>query len=336
MAETIRARELIRQAAILFDSPANRLAESGRDAWRRGFASGGCWMRQALEHLRRQPLPDAEANLNRLGLLKYGLACAAALAWLVPMMIWHRPLVAGLGVLVFYAIEAQMVFLFPLALDGSVRPFREARRWTRRAGGTLAVMRRVLPLAATMLFGGLLGRGFVRSWCIGCLAVCLWYEQLRSSPEAVPFRRRHRMMEFGAFYLPEVRHERIAWNLPRPVRLLYASDLHLGHAWTARVPDHLILLARQTSPDLILLGGDLIDHPRALESLRFLLRALSEIAPVHAIAGNHDLRAGLDVVRAVVQTAGAHWLPDCPIAHPVRIEGVLSPALPPLSDGPRI
>ena len=28
-------------------------------------------------------------------------------------------------------------FLFPLALDGSARPFRTARAWTRRAGGTI-------------------------------------------------------------------------------------------------------------------------------------------------------------------------------------------------------
>jgi hypothetical protein len=80
---------------------------------------------------------------------------------------------------VFYAIEAQMVFLFPLALDGSAGPFRESRVWTRQAGGTLEVMRLVLPIAVTMLFGGFVGRGFVRSWCIGCLAVCVWYELLR-------------------------------------------------------------------------------------------------------------------------------------------------------------
>ncbi len=298
MADTLGVRELMRQAADVLDSPANGLAESGRGAWQRGFASGGCWMRQALEHLRGQPLEGAGTNLNRLGLLKYGLACAGAFAWLALMMSWHRPLLAGLCVLVFYAVEAQMVFLFPLVLDGSARPFRDARRWTRRAGGTLTVMRCVLPLAATMLLGGLRGRGFVRSWCIGCLAVCIWYEDLRrlSYSESALSLSWPRMWEFGAFRLPSVRHERIAWNLPRPVRLLYASDLHLGHWWTGRVADHLILLTRQTSPDLILLGGDLVDHSRALEPLRRMVRSLTEMAPVHAIAGNHDQRAGLDVV----------------------------------------
>jgi predicted MPP superfamily phosphohydrolase len=327
MAEHLDARSLLIEAAALFDAPANGLAELGRRAWRSGFASGGRWMRQALEQLRGQPLAGSAVDLNRLGLLKYGLACAAALGWLTLTRFWWHPLLAVLCVPVFYAIEAQMVFLFPLALDGSARPFREARRWTRRAGGTLAVLRVVLPLAATMLFGGFLGRGFVRSWCLGCLAVCLWYEHLRQlpGPESSSAARPFGLLEFGAFRLPGVRHERIAWNMARPLRLLYASDLHLGHWWTGRVPEHLLLLARRTSPDLILLGGDLIDRPCALESLRSLLRALTDVAPVHAIAGNHDVRAGLAAVRAAIRTAGAHWLPDRAVEHPLRIEAELSP-----------
>src|SRR5207244_10397260 len=87
-----------------------------------------------------------------------------------------------LAAVAFYAVEAQMVFLFPLALDGSARPFADAWRWTRHAGGTVAVMRVVVPLACTMLFAGLAGGGFLRSWCLGCLAVCLWYEDLRNDP----------------------------------------------------------------------------------------------------------------------------------------------------------
>lgn len=143
-------------------------------------------------------------------------------------------------------------------------------------------------------------------------------------------------MEFGAFRLPKVRSERLQWGLPRPVRLLYVSDLHLGHWWTARVPEHLLLLARQTLPDLILLGGDLVDSVAALEALSFLLRTLTQIAPVHAVAGNHDVRAGLDAVRAVVENTGAHWLPDRAVDDPVRIEGVLRADSASLSANPRI
>jgi len=43
------------------------------------------------------------------------------------------------------------------------------------------VMAVVLPVAAFMLFGGFARQGFVRSWCLGCLAVCIWYEDLRGA-----------------------------------------------------------------------------------------------------------------------------------------------------------
>ncbi|AKG24470.1 hypothetical protein IJ00_05565 [Calothrix sp. 336/3] len=72
-----------------------------------------------------------------------------------------------------------MVFLFPIAIDGYPHPFRESRKLTKKAGGTLAAMKVVMVLAAVMIFGGFCGQGFIRSWCLGCLAVVLWYEKLQ-------------------------------------------------------------------------------------------------------------------------------------------------------------
>lgn len=134
------------------------------------------------------------------------------------------------------------------------------------------------------------------------------------------------LLEFGAVRRPGVRWERIDCGIAHPVRLLYASDLHLGHWWTRRVPQHLLDLAKTLAPDVILLGGDLVDRVRALPSFRTLVQALAMVAPVSAIAGNHDHRTGLAAVRAAVREAGAHWLPERPVKHPLRIEAELSPA----------
>lgn len=161
-----RARRLLAEAAALYDDPAlplRQAAESTRD-----FAAGAEWMRLALRVLRGQA-PEGRANFQLLGLVKYS-ACALAFLALAR---WSLPL----AVLAFYAVEAQMVFLFPLCLDG--RPYGENRTLVRRAGGTLAVMRTVMRLAFTMLTGGLRDRRFVRAWCLGCLAVVLWYEETR-------------------------------------------------------------------------------------------------------------------------------------------------------------
>jgi len=175
------ARMLLGRARALYDDARLPFADRAqREAWRRGFASAAEWLRAALAHVRGAPLPAMRSDVQRLGIVKYALCSAAAGPWLVAAAATGRWWLLTGAVLAFYAVEAQMVFLLPLALDGAHRHLlRESRRWTVRAGGTLAVMRTVIPLAAVMLFGGVVGRGFVRSWCLGCLAVVVWYEDLR-------------------------------------------------------------------------------------------------------------------------------------------------------------
>ena len=80
---------------------------------------------------------DTAFNYQLLGLIKYGLAAGVALLWAVAACAWHVPWLVPLAVVAFYAVEAQMVFLFPVALDGSARPFRrrpalDAPRWRDR------------------------------------------------------------------------------------------------------------------------------------------------------------------------------------------------------------
>ena len=131
-------------------------------------------MQLALAHLRHEPLPPPVPGLNSLGVVKYGLASAAALLTATGIVLsglpW--PLLALCG-LAFYAVEgAGWCSCSRWSSTASARPFRAARRWTVHAGGTLAVMSVVLPVAVVMLCGGLVRQGFVRSWCLGCLAVC--------------------------------------------------------------------------------------------------------------------------------------------------------------------
>jgi hypothetical protein len=178
-------RSLLGRAAAVYDQPGSPLPSAAHSAAWGGFTSGADWMRLAIERLRGAPVgpPAPGINFQSLGVLKYAIAGAAALT-AVAAAYFTTWLVAVLAVPLFYAVEAQAVFLFPVALDGSRSPFRDARRWTVRAGGALRVMAVVMPVAATMLFGGFVGRGFLRSWCLGCLAVCVWYEDVRSAGPA--------------------------------------------------------------------------------------------------------------------------------------------------------
>jgi predicted MPP superfamily phosphohydrolase len=139
-------------------------------------------------------------------------------------------------------------------------------------------------------------------------------------------------LEFGAFGPLAIRQEAIHLGLGRQVRLLYASDLHLGHWWSRDVPGQLLVASRQTSPDVIVLGGDLADVPAALNQLHTCVQELVTVAPVAALAGNHDERAGVASVRAAVTDAGGTWLPDAPLEEPVGIDADFAPTTP----GPRV
>jgi predicted MPP superfamily phosphohydrolase len=130
-------------------------------------------------------------------------------------------------------------------------------------------------------------------------------------------------IEFGAFGPLVIRREAVHLGLGRPVRLLYASDLHLGHWWSRDVPAQLAVACRRTSPDLILLGGDLADHAGAVDQLRECVRGLATVALVGALAGNHDERAGIARVRAAVVDAGGRWLPDAPLDEPLAVDAQL-------------
>jgi predicted MPP superfamily phosphohydrolase len=320
MPERIRAADLLREAAAIFDAGDNGLRQSAGSAWRTGFSSGGHWMREALQTLRGTPLPGEVRHFNALGLFKYALASAAGLLALLPAIVWRQPLLLLLAVPAFYAVEAQFVFLFPVALDGSRQPLGDSRRWTAAAGGTLAVMRVVLPLACVMVFGGFTGRGFVRCWCLGCLAICIWYEKLHNRHEEAPAVRFRFPLRFGASGPLLIRHERVVLGLAHPWRVFYASDLHLGHWWTRGVASQVIAAANEARAEVILLGGDLADSRRALPEVATLVQRLAGIAPVYAVPGNHD---PLDSLRDAVVAGGGGWLPDRSAPGPAQVDGAI-------------
>lgn len=183
-----RAMRLIRRAAALYDAdPAlHRAALRARGA---GFWGGARWMARGLAGLRGEDAqalaPSEPWRWQALGVLKYGACAVAGVAPVALGALLGRWETVALGLVAvvpaFYAVEAQLVFVFPLMLDRVDAPLRASRRLTVAAGGTVSVMLTVLPLAATMLFGGIVGRGAVRCWCIGCMGVLLWYDALVQS-----------------------------------------------------------------------------------------------------------------------------------------------------------
>jgi predicted MPP superfamily phosphohydrolase len=121
-------------------------------------------------------------------------------------------------------------------------------------------------------------------------------------------------------------------SAPPRLRVMFASDLHLGLPWTRGVAAEIIDVADAAAPDVVLLGGDLVDNPRGLDAMEECVSALRRGRVVGAIAGNHDVAAGVDDVRRRALRAGARWLADEPLlvetrGGPVRFcGGALGPA----------
>ena len=97
------------------------------------------------------------------------------------------------------------------------------------------------------------------------------------------------------------------------MRLVFFSDLHIGEAM---MPDYIaraVKLIQDQQPDLILCGGDFIDHravyaydPRVMASLRSLHAPLG----VYYVLGNHEYRDDLEANIRWVSEVGGTLLRD--------------------------
>lgn len=137
----------------------------------------------------------------------------------------------------------------------------------------------------------------------------------RSAQGAIPEMKLLRgllnSIEVGARRPLLVRRESVA-KIGARKRLLFASDLHLRKNGPRHVVDGLLEIALRECPDVVLLGGDLVDTTSGLVALQSLIRRLSSAATVGAVAGNHDRWIGVTRVRDAVVGGGGRWLEDAP------------------------
>ena len=102
------------------------------------------------------------------------------------------------------------------------------------------------------------------------------------------------------------------------LRLVFFSDLHIGEAMTPDYIARAVKLIQDQHPDLILCGGDFIDHravyaydPSVLASLRSLRAPMG----VYFVLGNHEYRDDLEANIRFVSEVGATLLRDS-LAYP--------------------
>ena len=114
-------------------------------------------------------------------------------------------------------------------------------------------------------------------------------------------------LEIGLRRPLHIREERLSTRHDA-YRLLYVSDIHLRKGRSDVLCGQVLDSVTSCNPDVVLLGGDLVDHRSELIELRELVRKIRDVAPVLAIGGNHDRSIGINRVRAAVVHGGGRWI----------------------------
>ncbi len=114
-------------------------------------------------------------------------------------------------------------------------------------------------------------------------------------------------LEIGLRRALHVREERLVTRHDA-YQLLYVSDIHLRKGRSDVLCGQVLDSVTSCTPDVVLLGGDLVDGRSELSKLSELVRKIQDVARVVAIGGNHDRRIGINRVRAAVVQGGGEWI----------------------------
>jgi predicted MPP superfamily phosphohydrolase len=114
---------------------------------------------------------------------------------------------------------------------------------------------------------------------------------------------------------PMVSHYRVTLpHLPTALdgtRIVLLSDLHLGSQYGATWFSALVGRVQALRPDLILLGGDIVEgHGPADHALQSVFARLRAPLGVYAVTGNHERYGDTRAVIEMTEAAGVQWLHD--------------------------
>jgi len=114
-------------------------------------------------------------------------------------------------------------------------------------------------------------------------------------------------LEIGSNDHFEIRQVQSNSSAGKGFTVLYLSDLHFNgrsDRLIAKMIDQIATL----DPSIVLLGGDYVDFKSQLSKLEMLLGVLSKRDHVFAIAGNHDYRFGIEIIREEMEQHDIRWL----------------------------
>lgn len=109
-----------------------------------------------------------------------------------------------------------------------------------------------------------------------------------------------------------------------PLRIAFASDLHLGPTTSPHTLDRAFDLLTEARPDVLLLGGDYVFLQATPEKARELRRRVEGIGAraIFAVLGNHDLWTNHSLLEDALREAGAQVLVNASARLPEPHRGI--------------
>lgn len=109
----------------------------------------------------------------------------------------------------------------------------------------------------------------------------------------------------------------------QPVKVVAISDIHLGYGTNKAQLKKYVDLINAQQPDLILIGGDLIDNsvtPLYVENMQEELAQLKAPLGIYMVPGNHEYISGMQKSAGFIQTTPIRLLQDTVVTLPNGIQ----------------
>lgn len=112
-------------------------------------------------------------------------------------------------------------------------------------------------------------------------------------------------------------------NLSTPMRVVAISDVHLGYGTTNEQLKQFIELMNAQTPDLIIIGGDLIDNsvePLYQEDMVETLSLIKAPMGVYMVPGNHEYISGIEKCQDLLSSTNITFLKDSIVTLPNGVQ----------------
>lgn len=113
-------------------------------------------------------------------------------------------------------------------------------------------------------------------------------------------------------------------NLPEhPLKVVAISDIHLGYGTDKDILAKYVKMVNAQKPDLILIGGDLIDNsvePLRYEHMEEELSRLEAPLGIYMVPGNHEFISGIEASERFIAQTPIRLLRDTVVTLPNQIQ----------------